>query len=456
VNKEPAGIWLRVSNSGQDEESQLPANLAWCESRGYRLAKKYTVHGRSAFKGNKRFDAAWAEVLSDIRSGVIGVLVVWKQDRIDRKLETFQMLAQVVEAGGRVEFVTQPHLNDLTTMGGRISLKVQEEIAYAESRDKSDRILAKHAALRRDGSFIGRPPYGYSIARRDGIKMLVIEEREASVIRDAARWYLDGQTLQAISDALNGAERLPRRMRNGKQPLWSPWTVSLALRSENAIGRHRHGGVTMKMEPVLDRAVWQAVADRMSARANRTGISSAEEPALLTSLIFCAACFKPMYRVNSGPSYYCRNCPKGSRAMARMSEADRLAEMYLLQRYGSNVRTETLVVPGHGHDDEIDDVKRDMADAVQAEDFARLAELQAELGRLRALPAVSARVVEVPVKLPDGSVETVADHWEASRPAERREMLRGILQAYYRPGWDTVRFTSGDLTPAEAIKRLAA
>jgi DNA invertase Pin-like site-specific DNA recombinase len=161
---EPAGIWLRVSSGAQDEQNQLPEDLAWCEAHGYEVRVTYTVHGKSAFKGNKKFDQAWAKVLADLKSGVIRVLVVWKQDRLDRKLATFQMLAQVVEAGGRVEFVTQPHLNDLTTMGGRIALKVEEEIAHAESQTKSDRsridIAAKHAA----GSLHGRPCWGYEVA----------------------------------------------------------------------------------------------------------------------------------------------------------------------------------------------------------------------------------------------------------------------------------------------------
>jgi hypothetical protein len=49
-----------------------------------------------------------------MRSGRITVLVVWKTDRIDRKLNTIHMIKEAVEAGSRIEFVTQPHLNDLS------------------------------------------------------------------------------------------------------------------------------------------------------------------------------------------------------------------------------------------------------------------------------------------------------------------------------------------------------
>lgn len=154
---EPAGIWVRVSSGKQDEANQVPEDMAWVTSHGYDLKVTYTVHGKSAFKGNKKFDQAWAQVLADMKAVVIRVLVVWKQDRLDRKLQTFQMLAQVLDAGGRVEFVTQPHLDDLATMGGRIALKVQEEIAYEDNEHgKSGRWWPKTvSALVRNPAYMG-------------------------------------------------------------------------------------------------------------------------------------------------------------------------------------------------------------------------------------------------------------------------------------------------------------
>src|SRR5260370_30451972 len=106
--EERSGRWLRVSTKKQDELNQLPDVDAWERNHGYAVNAEYTVHGASAFKGNKKFDAEWTRVLEDFRSGKITELVLWKQDRIDRKLNTFKMLAQVSELGGRVEFVTQP------------------------------------------------------------------------------------------------------------------------------------------------------------------------------------------------------------------------------------------------------------------------------------------------------------------------------------------------------------
>src|SRR5690349_17986838 len=104
---EKAGRWLRVSTTGQDEASQVPDVDKWCETRSYDVAHTYTVHGGSAFKGNAKFDREWAKVLADFKAGRITVLVVWKSDRLDRKLNMLNMIAEVVKVGGRMEFVTE-------------------------------------------------------------------------------------------------------------------------------------------------------------------------------------------------------------------------------------------------------------------------------------------------------------------------------------------------------------
>jgi len=412
-----AGRWLRVSTGNQDEGNQVPDVDAWCDSHGYDVTQTYVLHGKSAFKGSKKFDQTWAQVLSDMRSGKITVLVVWKTDRMDRKLNTIQMIKEAVDAGGRIEFVTQPHLNDLSTMGGRIALKVQEEIAHEESKIKSDRIIAEHEKLRRKGSVIGRAPYGCRIEFRNGIKVLAPVPAEAAVIRDAAAWYLSGMTLDAICERLNNAGRLPRMMRNGHQPTWTAKTLSGALRNEAVAGRRRNGdGFTVKPQAILDRAMYERVIGRMTVRSSRKGISQSKTPALLTSVIRCGKCDRNMYRTGEAPwqGYYCR--VKGCGSFVKVADADAFVRD-AMARVQSRDLVET-VVPGRNRDEAIAEVKRDMSDAVQAEDFAKLVTLKAEIERLRSLPAEPSRVVRHESKV------TVAAMWQAlSDDSARRAFL---------------------------------
>lgn len=449
-----------------------------------RLSQKVSDRDQTGFDSQEREAVRWAEqsgheviaVVADFRSGraplperpklkpwitepdklaLYDGIVTLKLDRLTRG---------DAEENANLEAWARDHGKSLLTAEGLIfpcegADGIRWDLAKRLAHDEWLRIQERYTRMQRElrakGSLVGRNPFGYTIAKRDGIKELVIDEREASVIRDAARWYLDGQTLQAICDTLNGAQRLPRAMKSGKQPLWSPKTLSQLLRSENAIGGHRHGGVTMKMAPVLDRDVWQKVADRMDERATRKGISQAAEPALLTSLISCAICWRPMYKIptKTGLFYYCR---RGCKSMVRLAEADAAAEIYLLQRYGSNERTVTRVIPGSGHDDEIADVKADLRDLdPDAADYDdRHAALRAELAQLKALPATAPRTITEAVRNPDGSIETVRQHWDRQDTAGRRAMLKDILRAYYSKV-QGLWFTETDLTPAEVIEQLS-
>ena len=88
---ERSARWLRVSTNQkvdkkQDEAQQIPDVARWESNSGYDVRKTFTINGASAFKGNKRFDAEWAQVLKDITNGVFTVLVVWKTDRIKPRL----------------------------------------------------------------------------------------------------------------------------------------------------------------------------------------------------------------------------------------------------------------------------------------------------------------------------------------------------------------------------------
>lgn len=338
---------------------------------------------------------------------------------------------------------------------------VTKRIAHQEWLGYSEKYKRMQEYLRSQGALVGRQPYGYAIAGEAKSKTLVIEQTEAEVIRDAAAAYLAGKTLQAICDELNAAGRLPRPYGKGKARrtvYWAPKTLSGALRNPVVYGRREDGDgrCILKVPPILTRDVWQQVTDRMDERATRKGISQSGTPALLTSIISCAVCWGPMYKIMSGgpknknrkPYYYCR---KGCKSLVSMADADAAAEVYLLQRYGANERTLTRVIPGSAHADEIADVKHDLRDLdPDADDYdERHAGLRAELARLKALPATAPRVIT------EQTGETVAQYWDRQDAAGRRAMLKGILHAYYSKV-QGLWFTETDLTPTEAIKRLAA
>jgi DNA invertase Pin-like site-specific DNA recombinase len=460
---EPAGMWLRVSSTGQDETSQKPDDEKWIESHRYNLTRTYTVHGKSAFKGNRQFDEAWARVITDMANGVISVLVVWKQDRIDRKLNTFRMLEQAVKAGGRVEFVTQPHLNDLTTMGGRIALKVQEEIAYAESKDKSDRVRIKQAALRKAKSLVGRPPFGYRVAVAGTGKTIVPTPEGIKYVPEIFRRAADGETLMSVAKWLDSEGVKPliwkawikkNAEKRGSEPKWSPKSIAQIIRRPTYVGeRQDASGITeLEVKPLVDAKLWMDANKRLDA-APATGKRgpSVHEQSLLTGAFECARCGAPMYRVYCGrgswrkPYYRCHGKlpqPKGCGMLVSAQLAD--AEIDEMMASNLNFVRTTKFIPGDNHDAEIAQIDRELLRLPAKllpykEEDAERARLRAERDRLASLPATDDRY-EFPILIENGEPVTYASKWQASDIDGQRAMLRENRITFRWDEGDGIRF----------------
>jgi Recombinase len=311
-----------------------------------------------------------------------------------------------------------------------------KRLAHDEWLRISERYTRMQRELRTQGSLVGRNPFGYRIVPDGSRNTLEPEPTEAQVIRDAANWYLAGATLDVLCERLNDAGRLPRPRKDGRQARWVPKTISGVLRNEVVAGRQKdaHGRTILKVPPILPRKTWEAVIARMDQRANHKGISQSKTAALLTSIIACSKSDQNLYRTGSScyRGYYCRQCG----GYVRLELADQLIHDALATDQGHDVVE--VVIAGRAHEDEIAEVKRDMAEAVDAEDFERLTVLRAELDRLRSLPAEPPRVER---RLSD---QTVAQMWAAlpDDAARRDYLLHRHVRALYEDGLLSVNLGS--------------
>lgn len=485
MKAEKAGRWFRVSDKKQNEQNQVPEVDAWCDNHHYITSDEttYTIHGITAFKGSARFDREWAKVLDDFRTGKINVLVVWKQDRIDRKLQTFQMLAQVVELGGRVEFVTQPHLNDLTTMAGRIALKVQEEIAYGESKDKSDRIRIKQAALKKDNSVTGKPCYGFRVAcighaethnttRCGHVKTFVPEPMEAEGIRQAIKHYLSGDSLLTVCRWLDSEGIGPRHAAN-----WTPKSLAVIFRNPSLIGRNEtkrgRGKLILTHEPILtDRDVWDAVQAEMDKRGRDSAIIRRSDTAKLTNIAFCS-CGEAMYQHGSKSRYGTINLyyrchgkntdPSKCKNLIRLDWLDGFVESALRhpsRGLGMLRIIETTVKAGRNHQKEIDEIDDEIRDLdPNAPDWWD------QVTGLRARRDVLVNATDTePTVTTKESDETILERWITLSIAEKRAFLMKlgvtitVRPAQFRGEDPASRITMNSTEPriAEALARLMA
>ena len=124
---------------------------------------------------------------SDIKSGKIDVVVVYKIDRLTRSLMDFARIVEVFDAQ-KVSFVSvTQQFNTLSSMG-RLTLNVLLSFAQFEREITAERIRDKIASSKKKGMWMGGAvPMGYE-ARN---KKLVINPDEAEIIRRTFRLYLE-------------------------------------------------------------------------------------------------------------------------------------------------------------------------------------------------------------------------------------------------------------------------
>ncbi|HEY3953917.1 MAG TPA: recombinase family protein [Streptosporangiaceae bacterium] len=437
---EYTGVWFRVSTGGQDEQNQVPDVGRHVEDKGYEVARTYTLHGKSASKGEQQKELD--RMLADMRAGVISVLVVWRDDRIERRgvLHMIPLINAVTEAGGRIEFVTQPHLNDLTTMAGRISLAVMSEVSHAESQTKRERARMTRDRIAADGGFVGRAAWGYETSGPRYAKTIVPTTEGRRLVPEVFARVIAGESLSTIARWLEAE--------TGRA--W--WARSLGGMVRNATYRGAvedgHGKVVHKCEPIVDAATWRRAGEALDSRPKR-GPANAENRALLAGILFCgnpdcsAGPDSPMYRVNAtqgGGWYRCSgrgSNRKGCGSLVRVVTLDGIVGM-LMRNRGRDVEImETKLIPGTDHAAELDEVRYQIR-ALATEDLTddqydtRLAELRAERDRLAALPSTPDRLESV------GTGETYRDKWQRLSDQERGAWLRerGL----------TVRATKGHVT----------
>jgi site-specific DNA recombinase len=441
---ERAGVWLRVSSGGQDEASQEPDTLRYCETKGYEVARTYTVHGKSAYKGAQ--DPDWQRVVKDVEAGRISVVVIWNVDRLDRRniMHAIPMANAVLDAGGRIEFATQTI--DLTTMEGRIGFAIYCEQAHSESKIKSGRVLAKHNALRARNAFVGRPPFGYRIICLEGCgpvngkhehpKTLEPDPVLVPYVKGMAGRYLNGATFTAICEWLDS-----ENIRPSGGGVWQPKTIRLILSSPTLIGRRKHGGTWVRFDPILDTLTFKRLQARLAANPRRPIVSA--DAAAFAGVLFCAKCGRVMHRrrvfntrkdgSRQWNEYYrCDGTarePSTCKNLVPLAVLDATVEASFASEFGDKPWLERVPNLGDDYSAELDEVKDALSELMSdwnadlisdAEYDAKFRELRAERDRLASQPVKGPSVEWV------DTGKTLGGHWGELDAAGRRGLLTDI------------------------------
>jgi DNA invertase Pin-like site-specific DNA recombinase len=308
-------IYTRVStDSGLDQDfnsldAQYDAAQAYIRSQahaGWTLVRRRYDDG--GFSGGSTDRPALQQLLADIRSHKIDVIVVYKVDRLTRSLADFAKLVELFDAH-QVSFVSVTQQFNTTTSMGRLTLNVLLSFAQFEREVTSERIRDKIGASKRKGLWVGGVvPLGYHAKDR---KITVVEE-EAEVVRYIFRRYLELGSLNLLLADLRtaGIKTKVRPLSTGRTIGGIPFTrgsLGYFLRNRFYVGEVSFKGEVFPGEQptILDRKLFDAVQARLDQQRINQSKSRYATDAPLTGRIFDAfgKRMTPTYAIKKGVRY---------------------------------------------------------------------------------------------------------------------------------------------------------
>jgi site-specific DNA recombinase len=287
-------------------QAQREAAQAFIESQkqlGWvALADHYDDGG---FGGGSLDRPALQQLIADINAGKVDCVVVYKVDRLSRSLLDFARLIDRFEQRS-VSFVSVTQEFNTTTSLGRLTLNILLSFAQFERELIGERTRDKMAAARRKGKWVGGTPVlGYDLDPNGG--RLVLNQKEASRVREIFELYRKQGSLQAVLQEvtrrgwMTKSWKSKRGIQHGGRP-FTPLSLFRLLTHASYAGKVEYRGAMYAAEhpPIIDSAVWKEVSTALRKGGPKLKPPRNNYNALLSGLLFCDSCQRPMIHTYSG------------------------------------------------------------------------------------------------------------------------------------------------------------
>jgi len=215
-------LYTRISTDEENQPTSLHSQRerleAFCKAQeGWRIV----AHKQDQATGTKLDRPGLQDALNLARSGALDMLLVYRVDRLSRKVRQLAQLAEELDTYGVVlRSATEPF--DTGSAAGRMMLQMLAVFAEFEHATIIDRVTAGIERRAKEGKWpTGRLPFGY---RRDEQKRVVPDERTAPVVKRIFELY--------AQDRL-GTAAIARTLADEQAPAppagWQPAVVQLIL-----------------------------------------------------------------------------------------------------------------------------------------------------------------------------------------------------------------------------------
>ncbi len=183
-------------NSLQNQEEACKAYILSQAFNGWEYYKTFSDGGIS---GGTMERPGLQALLEEIRARNIQVVVVYKVDRLSRSIFDFHKMMQEFSKYD-CNFVSITQSFDTSNSMGKLTLNMLLSFAQFEREVSAERVRDKIAASKAKGLWMGGTvPLGYDIKDRH----LVVNEKEAEIVRQIFQKYSEIQNMQNVALWLN-------------------------------------------------------------------------------------------------------------------------------------------------------------------------------------------------------------------------------------------------------------
>ena len=210
--KKIIAIYTRVSTIEQaeegysnDEQERLLTN--WCNKNGYEIYKCYSDRGISGKDIKHR--PALKELLKDAEEKKFDMVISWKINRISRKLSDVLKIVDIFEKNN-ITFKSYSEPFETDTPAGKMQFQMMALIGEFERGTIAQNVKMGMCAKARAGEWCGGRVLGYDLVPIDDIQTgkrrktkLIINEKEAEVVRIIFNEYANGKGYKAITNKIN-------------------------------------------------------------------------------------------------------------------------------------------------------------------------------------------------------------------------------------------------------------
>lgn len=309
IDTKIAGIYIRVSTFDQAREGfSLPEQeeklKEFCNYKGYEIYKIYKDAGISA-KDDKR--PAYQQMIEDVKSKKINVVVALKLDRITRSVYDVEKLMKILNEYD-CDLDCKDDDSNTITSNGKMYIRLTTAFSQNEIERCSERTKFGMVGAIKAGHIPNKTPIGF---KRDN-KKLVPDPLTKDIVIRMYDLYLEGKSYQAIANIYNKEQILGRTN-------WKDSTIQKIMTNELYKGDFVNGKRTKHhtyyenvVEGIVSKEKWdncQYQTKRNARHYERTATY------LFTNKLKCSVCGsflggKASTKKKTGKKYYYYKCKK--------------------------------------------------------------------------------------------------------------------------------------------------